>query len=626
MASSFRNFEKDFYKKKQDKSPLTLSPSKSKSKPKPFPKSKLTLSPLTKTPKQTRDFNLKTNFGNINSVSNNYGNININVNNYIINNNNGTPLGFTPSNNINHTNVNNYNLYFTGNSVFSKIGYDIAGKTNKSIPKKKVNVSPNNNNNINNGNNLENVIQNLIGVTKDNNNNSLKEGISGQTIINTNNSNACEFNPLIWECLFDLELLCDKKQAFSMVVHKLLNLLSKQLTTKDIPLDLFTIPHLNLGYSKLIKISFIFLTYLKYILLDFIYDVSLKSILKKILTTYNSFLLQIIENFIYQKSNLITFSEDLTEKYIKLSKMRRTKKNQGTLNPVNYGTSLHKNIDAVITNIKQFSTNYFKIGYFKPIHTICFEFFRLIDSFTPYTLVNLIINHVLFFVIHNNPNEKHNNTIANKNVVFNPTSLLSLYGFNTGNVKEPFLPPEDPNKYTLILDLDETLIHFFFTPSGGAFLIRPHCFEFLEEMSTIFDIAIFTAGMKDYADSILDILDPNKKWIKHRLYRHHTSIAGMCFVKDLSKLGRDLNKVIIIDNLAENFKLQPNNGLDIKTWTDEMKDSQLLDIGNMLKELISKRPSDVRVVLKKIKEEVTQRIRKNCINPYKNISVDKYIN
>ena len=309
-----------------------------------------------------------------------------------------------------------------------------------------------------------------------------------------------------------------------------------------------------------------------------------------------------------------------------MSKLHKTKKNQGILNPVNYGTALHKNIETVITNIKQMSNNYFKIGYFKPIHTICFEFFRLIDSFTPYTLANLVINHVLFFVIHNNPNEKHNNSKTNKNIVFNPTSLLSLYGFNTGTLREPFLPPEDPNKYTLILDLDETLIHFFFTPSGGAFLIRPHCFEFLEEMSKIFDIAIFTAGMKDYADSILDVLDPNKRWIKHRLYRHHTSIAGMCFVKDLSKLGRDLNRVIIIDNLADNFKLQPNNGLDIKTWTDEMRDSQLLDIGNMLKDLINKKPSDVRVVLKKIKEEVSQRIRKNCFNPYKNIIVDKYIN
>ena len=317
----------------------------------------------------------------------------------------------------------------------------------------------------------------------------------------------------------------------------------------------------------------------------------------------------------------IIFDEDFISKYKKLCKAHKNKRNQGIPNPTTYGTNLHKNIETVIINIKQMSNNFFKIGYLNPVHNICFEFFKLIDSYTPYTLANLIINHVLFFVIHNNPKEKNNKTITNNNIVFNPTSLLSLYGFNTGNVQGPFLPPDDPQKYTLVLDLDETLVHFFYTPSGGSFLIRPHCFDFLEEMSSIFDIAIFTAGMKDYADSILDLLDPEKKWIKYRLYRHHTSLSGMCFVKDLSKLGRDLKKVIIIDNLADNFRLQPNNGLEIKTWTEEMRDSQLKDIGRLLNEIIKQSPSDIRITLKKVKEEYIKRIRKNQMNPYKNISI-----
>jgi TFIIF-interacting CTD phosphatase-like protein len=131
--------------------------------------------------------------------------------------------------------------------------------------------------------------------------------------------------------------------------------------------------------------------------------------------------------------------------------------------------------------------------------------------------------------------------------------------------------------------------------------------------------------MQDYADGILNKLDPDKKYIKHRLYRQHTSITGMSFVKDLSKLGRDLNRVIIIDNLIDNFKLQPNNGLGIKTWLDEMNDCQLNDIGLFLKNLIEKKPYDVRTIISKVKDEVSKREKKNNLNPYRNLSIDKYI-
>ncbi len=80
-------------------------------------------------------------------------------------------------------------------------------------------------------------------------------------------------------------------------------------------------------------------------------------------------------------------------------------------------------------------------------------------------------------------------------------------------------------------------------------------------------------------------MDKDRDLIHHRLYRQHTTICGIGFVKvrkfiirDLSKIGRDLNKSIIIDNIPENFKLQPNNGLAIKTFIDDMKDSHLTDL------------------------------------------------
>ena len=189
------------------------------------------------------------------------------------------------------------------------------------------------------------------------------------------------------------------------------------------------------------------------------------------------------------------------------------------------------------------------------------------------------------------------------------------------------LPPEiETSTYTLVLDLDETLVHFFYTTSGGTFLIRPYCLQFLEEMGKIFEIVIFTAALKDYADSILDVLDPNKILINYRLYRHHTSLSGITFCKDLSKIGRDLSRVLIVDNLADNFKLQPNNGIQIYTWIDDMKDTQLNDLGKMLKILIAKKPMDLRPIIKKFNEDVNKKLRNNMnINPFKSVDITKYI-
>ena len=70
----------------------------------------------------------------------------------------------------------------------------------------------------------------------------------------------------------------------------------------------------------------------------------------------------------------------------------------------------------------------------------------------------------------------------------------------------PFLPPRDENgsKYSLILDLDETLIHYFDLGPESHFLVRPGCMEFLTEMSKFYELVIFTAAMQDYADSVID--------------------------------------------------------------------------------------------------------------------------
>lgn len=71
--------------------------------------------------------------------------------------------------------------------------------------------------------------------------------------------------------------------------------------------------------------------------------------------------------------------------------------------------------------------------------------------------------------------------------------------------------------------------------------------------------------------------------ISYKLYRRHTMIINNHFIKDLSKLGRNIKKTIIIDNVKENFLLQPNNGLHIADFLGDEKDSELFNLADDLK-------------------------------------------
>ena len=139
----------------------------------------------------------------------------------------------------------------------------------------------------------------------------------------------------------------------------------------------------------------------------------------------------------------------------------------------------------------------------------------------------------------------------------------------------------NPGKKTLVLDMDETLIYADFDPTfkyerkievvmdgkiGPVYLsIRPGVSEFLERMSKLYELVIFTASLPSYASPIINTFDADNR-ISFRLYRKHWKKINGTYVKDLSKLGRPLKDVILIDNSPLCYMLQRENGLPIKTW------------------------------------------------------------
>ena len=180
------------------------------------------------------------------------------------------------------------------------------------------------------------------------------------------------------------------------------------------------------------------------------------------------------------------------------------------------------------------------------------------------------------------------------------------------NISVPYLQKKinDEKHFTLVLDLDETLVSFKREDADtGILKLRPGLDEFLKEMKPLYELIVFTAGTQDYADPIIDAIEKEEKFFEKRLYRQHAVIIENLFVKDLSKLGRDLSKVIIIDNMPHNFRLQKDNGIYIKNFYGEDKhDSTLYDLVPILKEIASNKSNDVRKELKRKQGEIFSKI------------------
>ena len=184
------------------------------------------------------------------------------------------------------------------------------------------------------------------------------------------------------------------------------------------------------------------------------------------------------------------------------------------------------------------------------------------------------------------------------------------------------------NKKILVLDLDETLIHADFDEefspdeydtviqfkakneeekkekniedsdstscclseveedevhSVGIF-IRKGVKHFLEEVNKYFEVGIFTASVKEYADAVISFLDPENKLIKFRLYRNNCINYNDAFtVKDLRIFKNvDLKKIVLLDNSMYSFAAQINNGILINSFINDKEDNELFNALNYL--------------------------------------------
>lgn len=187
-------------------------------------------------------------------------------------------------------------------------------------------------------------------------------------------------------------------------------------------------------------------------------------------------------------------------------------------------------------------------------------------------------------LVHSSQGKEQERTAA----ALHATSLPTIEG-NYG----PFLGPQKKDhrgRHTLVLDLDETLVHSSFVEiSNYSFIIpveidgishliyvakRPGVDKFLHAVSLNYEVVIFTASLAKYADPLMDQLDPFQYCVA-RLFREQCVFWNGQYVKDMSRMGRELKKIIILDNSPNSYAFQPENAIPIESWFDDPDDNEL---------------------------------------------------
>ncbi|QUC16177.1 uncharacterized protein UV8b_00418 [Ustilaginoidea virens] len=215
-----------------------------------------------------------------------------------------------------------------------------------------------------------------------------------------------------------------------------------------------------------------------------------------------------------------------------------------------------------------------------------------------------------------------------------PIAALTRYP-KTPAPPRPLIPRRQPSylkqdasvkhQKTLILDLDETLIHSMSkggrssghmvevrlntaslgmgnAPGGAAqhpilYWVnkRPFCDEFLRRVCKWFNLVIFTASVQEYADPVIDWLEAERKYFSARFYRQHCTFRQGAYIKDLSSVEPDLSKVMILDNSPLSYLFHEDNAIPIQGWINDPTDNDLMHLVPLLEGL--QYVHDVRALL-----------------------------
>ena len=176
----------------------------------------------------------------------------------------------------------------------------------------------------------------------------------------------------------------------------------------------------------------------------------------------------------------------------------------------------------------------------------------------------------------------------------------------------PFLNFKNKKKYSLVIDLGGTLINIKINNNGKAFCyLRPGIISFLLGIRPYYEIIAFTKLSKEYSELIIQHIENNRQLFDYNLYREHCVLIGNKFIKDISRIGRDMKKIIMVDDVPENLERHIENGILILPFNgneDNEEDRVLFELKQLLILFYKIGYEDLRNAIKVYKNEILDKI------------------
>ena len=574
-------------------------------------------------------------------------------NNNNVNNNNSSVI----TNNIINNNVYNttLNFYKISNVSKSKLNYEIKPKnlsTKNLIENDDVIYEDETNmNNINN----RNINRNL------NNNypNSHKE-YSNYTVISSSSTSSTYFPLINLENIFSLEqklqLLLEKVNKYHICNKECLDLIlfffENRIYEEESKIFKHKHNRKNFLYNIKIEVLCFFLCY------DISFSnnfnqaaILLKSIFNIIHSNFLIFISYIINIFQYTNNtnnneNILNNLQAIIDKELKVHLIKQDMNEYNILQIItNNSKNINNYYKMIIDNL--YSQNYIsddndikfpqclnnkkiilsQLTQNKLKNIISVFFFDAYRLLTNYDFNDLFefFNKFLNKKQNNNNNE-NNNDINNNEIKYN-IKEQSNYNENkitqnnvTKNKMEKLLLPKMRKiyKYSLVLDLDETLICIKRDSNNNiklnknnliSLILRPGLLDFLHRMKQIYELILFSSGTIEYISPIIKNIEKKEKYFEHILYRQHVTYDdnGNIF-KNLNLLNRNVKNILIIDDNSNNFKFHKSNGICIKPfYGDVANDKNTLKIlGSLLYKIRydADITGDIRISLNKEKNNM----------------------
>ena len=189
--------------------------------------------------------------------------------------------------------------------------------------------------------------------------------------------------------------------------------------------------------------------------------------------------------------------------------------------------------------------------------------------------------------------------------------LKLLDEYEKNKIDPPFIKTPNKKQYSLVLDLDETLINIEFKDNSNNKCIlhlRPGLFSFLSKVKPFYELITFTSASKEYALPIINEIELKNKYFDYTFFREHSVISGNDFVKDISRIGRDMKRIIIVDNMEQNFRLNKRNGIKIKAFYGEQNDKVLYELSKILVMIVKQGYDDLTLALQHYANEIKVKI------------------